>query len=288
MHDHKHAVDWAAIVPHMVGRQALEAPQQREVIGWLGIKPGMVVADVGCGAGGMSALFAEAVGATGMVIAVDGEPAMQEATKELAESCGVGEWVRVLGGDLEHDDLRTIAGREVDLVHASAVVHHLADEVDGLRRLATALRPAGRVVVVEGGLDTRYLPADCGIGRPGLEGRLAEAQKDWFWSAVRPPELQAKPGAPTGWNDKLHAAGLQEVEVRSFVLEVPPPVPVRVRETVRHSFVEWQRRFGHLLDREDNDTLAVLTDEHDPRGVLHRSDVFVLGVRTAFVGLRRA
>lgn len=288
MHDHKHAVDWAAIVPHMVGRQALEAPQQRQVIAWLGIKPGMVVADVGCGAGGMTALLAEAVGTTGLVIAVDGEPAMQEATKALAESCGVAEWVKVLGGDLEHEDLRTIVGRAVDLVHASAVVHHLADEVAGLRRLATALRPEGRLVVLEGGLDSRYLPADCGVGRPGLEGRIAEAQKDWFWSTVRPSELQARPGAPTGWNDKLLAAGLRDVEVHSFVLEVPPPLPARVRETVRHGFVEWQRRFGHLLDREDNETLAVLIDQHDPRGVLHRSDVFVLGVRTAFVGRRSA
>ncbi len=288
MHDHKHAVDWAAIVPHMVGRQALEAPQQRELIAWLGIKPGMVVADVGCGAGGMASLLAEAVGATGMVIAVDGEPAMQQATRELAQSCGVSEWVKVLGADLEQADLRDAIGREVDLVHASGVVHHLADEVDGLRRIATALRPGGRVVVVEGGFAHRYLPADCGLGRPGLESRIARAQEEWFWSSVRPPDLQAKPGAPTGWNDKLAAAGLVDVVVKSFVLEVPPPLPARVRETVRGGLVEWRERFGHLLDREDLDALAVLIDEHDPRGVLHRSDVFVLGVRTAFVGRRSA
>ena len=79
--------------------------------------------------------------------------------------------------------------------------------------------------MLEGGLDSRYLPADCGVGRPGLEGRIAEAQKDWFWSTVRPSELQARPGAPTGWNDKLLAAGLRDVEVHSFVLEVPPPFP---------------------------------------------------------------
>jgi SAM-dependent methyltransferase len=288
MHDHKHAVDWAAIVPHMVGRQALEAPQQRQLISWLGVKPGTVVADVGCGVGGMTALLAEAVGATGMVFAVDGTPAMQEATRELAQSCGVSEWVKVVAADLEQDDLRAAIGRDVDLVHASAVVHHLADEVDGLRRIASVLRPGGRAVVVEGGVAHRYLPADCGVGRPGLESRILRAQEEWFWANVRPPDLQAKPGAPTGWNDKLVAAGFVDVEVRSFLLEVPPPLPARVRETVRGALGEWRVRFGHSLDREDQDALAVLTDEHDPRGVLHRSDVFVLGVRTAFVGHRRA
>ena len=178
---------------------------------------------------------------------------------------------------------------QVDLVHASAVVHHLADEVDGLRRLATALRPGGRLVVLEGGLGTS-LPSGRLRHRPARTRRPDRRARRRTGSGRRsvPPDLQAKPGAPTGWNDKLVAAGLHDVEVHSFVLEVPPPLPARVRETVRHGFVEWQRRFGHLLDREDNETLAVLIDEHDPRGVLHRSDVFVLGVRTAFVGRRSA
>jgi hypothetical protein len=167
-------------------------------------------------------------------------------------------------------------------------VHHLADEVDGLRRIASALRPGGRAVVIEGGFAHRYLPADCGVGRPGLESRIARAQEEWFWSSVRPPELQAKAGAPTGWNDKLAAAGLVDIEVKSFMLEVPPPLPARVRDTVRRGLIEWRDRFGHSLDREDHDALAVLTDEHDPRSVLHRSDVFVLGVRTAFTGRRSA
>ncbi len=286
MHDHEHPVDWAAIVGPMAGRQRLEVSQQRLLLGWLALKPGALVADVGCGAGGMVELLAEQVGPTGIVYAVDGEEAMRAATSALAESCGVSAWVKVLGGDLEHEDLKAILGREVELVHASAVVHHLADEVAGLRRLATALRPGGRLVVVEGGLATRHLPVDCGVGRPGLEGRMTEVQQQWFWSTVRPPDLQSRPGAPCGWNDKLLAAGCVDVESRSFLLDLPAPVPTLVRETVRAHFVEWRSRFGHLLDGEDNEVLAVLVDEDDPRGVLHRSDVFVLGARTAFVGRR--
>ncbi len=286
MADHKHAVDWATIAPYMAGRQALEAPQQRQLIVWLGVKPGALVADVGCGTGGTVELLAEAVGPTGMVYAVDGDEVMRSATQALADSCGVSAYVRVLDGDLERDDLRDILHREIDLVHASAVVHHLADEVDGLRRLATGLRDGGRLVVVEGGLPTRHLPDDCGVGRPGLEGRMRELQQQWFWSTVRPLELQARPGAPTGWNEKLSAAGLTGVESKSFVLDVPAPVPARVRDTVRAHFMEWRMRFGHLLEREDAEAIEVLVDESDPRGVLHRSDVFVLGVRTAHVGRR--
>ena len=262
----------------------MEAPQHRQLLDWLALRPGTTVADVGCGAGGMVELLAEQVGPTGMVYAVDAEAAMRDATSALAESCGVAAWVRVLDGDIENVDLASILGREVDLVHASAVVHHAADEVGCLRRLATGIRPDGRLVVVEGGLTTRHLPADCGVGRPGLEGRMIEQQQQWFWSTVRPPDVQVAGVAPAGWNDKLTAAGLVDVTSRSFLLDLPAPLPSRTREVVRAHFEELRGRFGHMLDREDMETLAVLVDETDPRGVLHRTDVFVLGVRTAFIG----
>ena len=184
--------------------------------------------------------------------------------------------------------MRSILGREVDLVHASAVVHHVTDEVACVRGLATGVKPDGRVVVVEGGLSNRHLPADCGLGRPGLEGRMLELQQEWFWSHVRPAERQVRAGEPSGWNEKLAAAGLVDVTSRSFLLDLPAPLPVRAREVVRSHFAEWRHRFGHLLDGEDNEALAVLLDENDPRGVLHRSDVFVLGARTAFVGRKDA
>ncbi len=284
MSDPKHAVDWATIAPLMARRETLEVPQQRQLLAWLDLKPGATVADVGCGTGGMVELLAEQVGATGMVYAVDGEEAMRATTSALAESCGVVAWVQVLAGDIERDDLRSILKREVDLVHASAVVHHVADEVACLRRLATAVRPDGRLVVVEGGLTTRHLPVDCGVGRPGLEGRMNEAQQQWFWSTVRPPDRQVRAGEPSGWNDKLVAAGLVDVTSRSFLLDIPAPLPTRNREIVRSHFAEWGTRFGHMLDGEDSEALAVLVDENDPRGVLRRSDVFVLGARTAFIG----
>jgi hypothetical protein len=52
---------------------------------------------------------------------------------------------------------------------------------------------------------------------------------------------------------------------------------------VRDHYVEWRERFGNLLEGEDIEALEVLVDPDDPRGVLHRSDVFVLGARTAYV-----
>ena len=140
MHDHKHAVDWAAISDHMArspgarGSRSCESSCDGSTCPREPPSPTSAAVPAA-----WSSCSPSRSAPTGMVYAVDGNEAMRAATQAVVEACGVDAWVRVLAGDLEHQDLRSIVGRELDLVHASAVVHHLADEVDGLRRLATAL-----------------------------------------------------------------------------------------------------------------------------------------------------
>ncbi len=55
---------------------------------------------------------------------------------------------------------------------------------------------------------------------------------------------------------ELLAAGLVEVETRSFLLDLPAPLSLRVREEDHDRYVEWRERFGHLLDGEDIEVLA--------------------------------
>ena len=125
--------------------------------------------------------------------------------------------------DLESTPLSGVLEQQpVDLVHASAVVHHLDDEVAAIAGLAAVVRPGGRVAVIEGGLSNRYLPDDCGIGEPGLEERLAVDQAAWFWSEVRPAAATVRTG--WGWNMLLAEAGLVDIRTRSFLLDLPPPL----------------------------------------------------------------
>ena len=98
-----------------------------------------------------------------------------------------GYHVVAVHADLERQPLDAVLEhRPVDLIHAGAVVHHLDDELAAIRDLAAVVRPGGQVAIGEGGLGHRFLPADCGIGEPGLEQRLAAAQEAWFWDHVRP------------------------------------------------------------------------------------------------------
>ena len=59
-------------------------PVTRRLIRECGIRPGMRVLDIGCGAGDMSMLLAEAVGKTGRVVAFDREVRVIETAKARA------------------------------------------------------------------------------------------------------------------------------------------------------------------------------------------------------------
>jgi ubiquinone/menaquinone biosynthesis C-methylase UbiE len=280
-HDHHDDVDWAAMAAYLSAWDDVAEPVNRAIVEWLGVGDGDIVVDVGSGAGGMTALFAEAVGPTGTVIAVDGEPVLLEVARGRAER--PDRHVATVPADLEQQRLGDVLPHPaVDLVHASAVVHHFDDELRAIRDLASVVRPGGHVVLVEGGLGTRFLPADCGIGEPGLEQRLAAAQEAWFWSEVRPAAATVRTGR--GWGSLLGEAGLVDVAARTFLLDVPPPLDEPTRRLVRDALAGQAVRFGDRIDESDRETLHRLLDDDDPRGVMRRPDVYVLRASTVHVG----
>ena len=60
----------------------------RRLIRECNIQPGMRVLDIGCGAGDVSMLLAEAVGPSGLVVAIDREARAIETTRSRAEAAG--------------------------------------------------------------------------------------------------------------------------------------------------------------------------------------------------------
>ena len=281
-HRHVHDdVDWAKMADALTAWDDLDADRNRVIVEWLGVQPGHVAVDVGSGAGGMAAALADAVGTAGTVVLADGSAELLALARRRASR--PGHHLVTLHADLEHRPLSTLLDRTpVDLVHASAVVHHLDDEVAALTDLAAVVRPGGRVAIGEGGLEYRFLPDDCGIGEPGLEQRLATDKVAWFWREVRPADATVRTG--WGWNVLLAEAGLVQVSTRSFLLDLPPPLTDATRRVVRGVFERQLAGADERLDDVDRATLRQLLDDGDPRGLMRRPDVFVLGVRTVHVG----
>jgi ubiquinone/menaquinone biosynthesis C-methylase UbiE len=111
----------------------------------LGLQPGMVVADVGAGSGYYTVRMARKVGSAGKVYATDIQPGMVELLKRRLTQEGLDNVVPVLGAA---DDPRLPAGT-IDVALMVDVYHELATPQVFVRRLREALKPDGRLVLIE-------------------------------------------------------------------------------------------------------------------------------------------
>ena len=119
-----------------------------------GIRPGMRVLDLGCGAGDVTFVAADLVGPDGSVVGVDHSPEALARARLRAGQRGLTQ-VRFVEGDLNDP----APGGPFDAIVERLVLWTVPDPAGLLRRQATVLRPGGLVVPVEEDLSTiRSLP----------------------------------------------------------------------------------------------------------------------------------
>lgn len=110
-----------------------------------GVKPGMAVADIGAGTGLFTLLFADAVKPNGSVVAVDISPAFVEYIRETAKKRRMRNVTAVVGSGTEVG----LPEASVDLAYLSDVYHHFEHPAETLASIRKALKPGGRMVVVD-------------------------------------------------------------------------------------------------------------------------------------------
>jgi precorrin-6B methylase 2 len=111
----------------------------------LGLKPGMVVADIGAGTGYYARRMAPLVGSTGQVLAVDVQPEMIEMATAMAKKAGLSNIKPVL---CTVDDVK-LPEASVDLAIMVDVYHELEFPFEVMESIVRALKPGGRLVFVE-------------------------------------------------------------------------------------------------------------------------------------------
>jgi len=124
-------------------REEQERPD--EMLDALKIQPGDVVADVGAGVGFHSLKLAERVGPEGLVYATDVQPEMLRMLRERAKEAGVENIRTAL---VTHDD-PGLPANAIDLILMVDVYHEIADPEASLQGFLDALKPGGRLVLVE-------------------------------------------------------------------------------------------------------------------------------------------
>jgi len=124
-------------------REAEEAPDV--ALDAIGIAKGDLVADIGAGVGYFTWRMAERVGPAGQVYANDIQPRMLEQLKKNIALRGLTNVMPVLGAD---DDPKLPAGK-LDLELLVDVYHEFSKPQKMLAKLREALKPSGRLVLLE-------------------------------------------------------------------------------------------------------------------------------------------
>lgn len=124
-------------------REVEEAPDA--ALDAIGIPQNGVVADVGAGVGYFAIRMARRVGPAGKVYANDVQPEMLDRLRKNARAAGVSNIETVLGTET---DPKLPAG-QIDLIILVDVYHELSHPQQMLQAMRTALKPDGRLVLLE-------------------------------------------------------------------------------------------------------------------------------------------
>ncbi|OFV96541.1 MAG: hypothetical protein A3F68_02725 [Acidobacteria bacterium RIFCSPLOWO2_12_FULL_54_10] len=116
-----------------------------EVIQRLGLKPGMIVADIGAGTGVFSRSFAKAVAPGGKVYATEVDQGLVDFIGQKAKQVGIGNLQAILG---KFED-PLLPSRDVDLAFFHDVMHHIEHREAYLKTLISYLKPTGRIALIE-------------------------------------------------------------------------------------------------------------------------------------------
>jgi ubiquinone/menaquinone biosynthesis C-methylase UbiE len=130
---------------HLNTEAASPGSKADEIIASLEIQRGMKIADIGAGGGYFSLKFAALTGETGKVYAVDINRKYLQNIRTSAEKENLGNIDYIAA---EPDDSK-LPEKSADLIFIRSTFHHFGTPVDYMKRLIPALRPGGRVAIID-------------------------------------------------------------------------------------------------------------------------------------------
>ena len=177
--------------------------KRKDITRVVSLKPGDAVADIGAGTGLFTQLFAEQVGQKGTVYAVDIGPVF---LKYIAEQTREQGYERIVKTVLNTQDSTELPAGSIDVAFICDTYHHFEHPEKMLASIHRALRPDGRLVIIDFDLNKDssdfvkqrahapkevYILEIAAAGFELMETKNAPAIKDNFYAEFR--RIEHKP-----------------------------------------------------------------------------------------------
>ena len=221
------------------------------------------ILDLGSGSGTGSLALARTF-PQAQITAVDMSPDLLRHLSEKAAAAGARITTVVADLDTGFPQLEP-----VDLVWASASLHHLAEPERVLADVFATLRPGGVLAAVELDSFPRFLSGELGA----VEARAHEV--------VDAERARRVPMIGSDWGSLLAKAGFTVEAERVFTIELTADLPAA---TGRYAQLSLSRMRPALQDHLAAADLAVLDELLTGDALLHRADLEVRSSRTVWIG----
>lgn len=158
---------------------------RNEIVSAMSLKPGDIVADVGAGTGFFARMFSYQVAPGGSVYAVDIAQKFVDHIKKMAANENITNITARLCSDRSVD----LPADSIDVAFICDVYHHFEYPFDSMASIHTALRPGGRVFIVDferiKGVSTDFVMNHVRCGK----GTVTDEVKDSGFDLVREIDL---------------------------------------------------------------------------------------------------
>jgi ubiquinone/menaquinone biosynthesis C-methylase UbiE len=266
---HHHGREEAQISARSLERMnRFQEPEVRTAITDLHLPVGSRGLDVGFGVGLYTLWLAEAIGPEGQVLGIDCEAERIDAAKRLVDTALAPGRLTFRQGD---GTTIAEADQTFDWVWCADVLHHIDDPVLALKEFRRVVRPGGQIIIKEsqvchGVFLPGYVELERQLQRAGIQHQHVEAGARSFQE--RRQQTRAS----------MLEAGLQDVRVRTYVVERQAPLDEVTRAYIQHVVFErnWGTRVRQFLDARDWQQRAALCEVDSPEAILARPDYYCI------------
>ena len=130
----------------------VHGPDSRDLLRRAGLRPGLRVADIGCGVGMMTGWIAAQTGSTGAVVGVDVSAKQIEKARQREHAAGRANSFFVVASAYETE----LPSDSFDKIFSRFLLMHLARPADALREMHRLLKPGGTLVLEDGDFTTPF------------------------------------------------------------------------------------------------------------------------------------